>query len=206
MKPASVLAIVFAILCVVLLVGIAGSTVAATVEIESIVATGPIFSLVGLATALGIFVSRSPANLLFGLSTPAFSACVFALIFSNGWSPQQAYPPVSAIILGYETLVIPLGLLSLYRTVQVVAGPAVETGRWQFNLRTLFYIVLISSLSLGAGRTCFHLGGNVRVAIASGICLLTVFSILLTGWLALRMQVPNLQSADGKSEGTPFAK
>lgn len=53
---------IFAFLCIAQLLGIAGSAIAATVDIESIVAAGPIFSIVGLAAAVGCLVSRSPAN------------------------------------------------------------------------------------------------------------------------------------------------
>src|SRR5690349_18566217 len=113
----SIISAVFAILCIAQLLGIAGSAIAATVEIETIVATGPIFSLVGLAAAVGCVVSRSPANLFFGLSTPAFSLGIFFWIFLKSWSPQQASVPVSSVILCYELFVVPLGLYALYRTL-----------------------------------------------------------------------------------------
>lgn len=182
---------IFTFLCIALLLGIAGSTIAATVEIETIVGTGPIFSLVGLATALGILTSRSPANLLFGLSTPIFSLFIFFWIFSNRWSPQQATVPVSTIILVYEGLAVPLGLWALYVTVRP-RHPAADCLRkpWQFNLRSLFFLVLVSSLSLGAGRSFLHFGANLRLAIAFVGCLLTVVLIGLTFWAALRLHAP----------------
>ena len=52
---------IFAFLCIALLLGIAGSAIAATVDIETIVATGPIFSIVGLAAAAWRESRRGPA-------------------------------------------------------------------------------------------------------------------------------------------------
>ncbi len=189
---------IFAFLCIALLLGIAGSTIAATVEIETIVGTGPIFSLVGVATALGILKSRSPANLLFGLSVPIFSVCIFFLIFTRGWSPQQASVPVSSIILGYEAFAIPLGLWALFRTVRPATAAGNSARRpWQFNLRSLFFLILISSISLGAARSFMQFGTNLRLSIAIVACLLTAVLIGLTYWGALRLHAPVQEFAKG---------
>ena len=175
---------IFASLCIALLLGIAGSAIAATMDIESIVATGPIFSIVGLAAAVGCLVSRSPANLFFGLSTPAFSLCIFFWIFLKSWSPQQASVPISSVILCYELFVVPLGLYALYRTL----APQTNSHRnWQFNLRSLFVLILIASLTLGAARPFLHFDDNLRRSIALVICVLTVFGVGVTLWLSLRV-------------------
>ena len=185
MKP--LLSRISVILCIALLLGIAGSAIAATVEIETIVATGPIFSVVGLLVAVGCVVSRSPANLFFGLSTPAFSFYIFFWIFTNSWSPQQAAVPVSSTILGYELLMVPLGLYALYYTAAPAAKPLSQRP-WQFNLRSLFILIFIASLTLGAARPFLHVfGTSLRQYIAILFCVLTLFGTGVTLWLALRL-------------------
>ncbi|MBC7856967.1 MAG: hypothetical protein IAF94_26355 [Pirellulaceae bacterium] len=188
MKP--LLTGVFSVLCIAQLLGIAGSAIAATVEIESIVATGPIFSIVGLLAAVGCVVSRSPANLFFGLSTPVFSLCIFFWIFTNSWSPQQASVPVSSTILGYELAMVPLGLYALYHTAAPAAKPLLQRP-WQFNLRSLFILIFIASLTLGAARPFLHtFGSSIRHYIAIIFCVLTLFGIGVTLWLSLRQLFP----------------
>jgi len=188
MRP--IVSTIFAILCVAQLLGIAGSAIAATVDIESIVGTGPIFSLVGLAVAVGCVISKSPANLFFGLSTPAFSLCIFFWIFTKSWSPQQAAVPVSTTILGYELLLVPLGLYALYRTL----APAAKTRSarpWQFNLRSLFILMFIAALTLGAARPFLHVvGPGLRHYVAIVLCVFTLFGVGVTLWLSLRRHFP----------------
>ncbi len=74
MKPS---AKVFALLCVVQLLGVCGSVVASTVEIESIVFTGPAFSLLGIVVACDWRVSRKVSTLIFGLSASVVRVFVF---------------------------------------------------------------------------------------------------------------------------------
>ena len=193
---------IFASLCIAQLLGIAGSAIAATVDIETIVATGPIFSIVGLLTAVGWVVSRSPSSLLFGLSTPVFSVCIFFWIFTNSWSPTQAFIPVSSTILGYELLMVPLGLYALYYTA-APAAKHLSQRPWQFNLRSLFILIFIASLTLGAARPFLHVfGSSLRHYIAIIFCVLTLFGIGVALWLALRLHfLPVPQSAHAVDSG-----
>lgn len=197
---------VFSILCIALLLGIAGSAIAATVEIETIVATGPIFGIVGLLAAVGCVVSRSPSSLLFGLSTPAFSFYIFFWIFTKSWSPQQAAVPVSSTILGYELLMVPLGLYALYYTAAPAAKP-LSPRPWQFNLRSLFILIFIASLALGAARPFLHVfGSSLRHYIAIIFCVLTLFGIGVTLWLALRLHfLPAPQPEQGSESAKTAA-
>jgi hypothetical protein len=200
MKP--LLTGVFSVLCIVLLLGIAGSAIAATVDIETIVATGPIFSIVGLLAAVGCVASRSPANLFFGLSTPLFSLCIFFWIFTKSLSPQQAAVPVSSTILAYELVIVPVGLYALFYTLAPIEK-SLSQRPWQFNLRSLFILILIASLTLGAARPFLHsFGSGLRHYTAIVFCVLTLFGIGVTLWLGLRLHslpVPRESALDAKS-------
>ena len=107
----------FAVLCGLQILGVSGAVIAAAIDIESIVVTGPVFSVLGILVALGSLASRSAFNAIFGLSAVAMSLFCLTLIASLSWSPGDAQKPVSTILICYETLLLPVGLLALYRTL-----------------------------------------------------------------------------------------
>ena len=177
---------IFAFFCIVLLLGISSSAIAAMHDIQSILAYGRTLSVLGLGVALGCMVSRSAASLLFGLSTPALSLGIFFLIFWKSWSPSQAAIPVALIILGYEALVVPLGLYTLYRTL----APAPRTFHpraGQFNLGSLFMLMLILFLTLGVARPFLHFDIHLGHSLAQIMFVLTLFASGITLWLSLRL-------------------
>lgn len=177
---------IFAFFCVVLLLGISSAAIAAMTDIQSIVAYGRTLCVLGLGVALGCMVSRSPASVLFGLSVPVLSVGIFNLIFWNRWSPNQAAIPVALIILSYEALVVPLGLYALYRTLAPAPRNFPPRTR-QFHLGSLFMLMLILFLSLGAASPFLQFDSHLGHTLAQIMFLLTLFASGVTLWLSLRL-------------------
>jgi len=165
MKP---LAIILGILCLVQLWGTAVAVALAAHEIESIVVTGPVFTLLGLVVVtLGAIDGRGTA-VLYGLSAGLISLFVFLLINGKGWGPGPAAFPVTLILLGYELAIVPIGLLALHgiisRHPRMPLRPA-----WQFNLRSLLLIMLLVGVDLAIVRLAMHQGTTTLVVIAVAI-------------------------------------
>ncbi len=176
---------IFALLCVVQLLGIGGSVVASTVEIESIVFTGPCLSVLGIVVACGWSASRNVSTLIFGLSTGFVSVFVFILIVSQSWSPSEARVPVPLVLLGYELIFIPIGLFSFYKTI-VISHEKKDGRRWQFNLRSIFAITLIVAVSCATAKLANEFGTAVLLAVAIGLCSATIIAVCVVGYFASR--------------------
>jgi len=86
-------------------------------NIESILFSGPIVSILGLLTTILAIRARSGNTLLlsiFGLSGPAISVGTFALIAYQEWSPSDAQEPVSMLLIWYVLIVVPMGLVCVF--------------------------------------------------------------------------------------------
>jgi hypothetical protein len=167
--------IIFALLCLLQLLGISGSVIASAIDVESIVVTGPIFTVLGLAVACGWFVSRHLSTWVFGLSVGIISIFLLILIVSLDWSPSDAQYPVSLVLLGFEIAVVPVGLLSIYRTLVVTHRDNIER-KWQFSMRILFIATLIVGICCAATKLALDLGLAAPLAIAIVLCIATIFA------------------------------
>jgi len=160
----------FAVLCGLQILGVSGAVVAAVIDIESIVVTGPLFSVLGVLVALGSLASRSAFNAIFGLSAVAMSLFFLLWIVSLSWSPGDAQKPVSTALICYETLILPVALLALYRTlVPRVPSLTTDARPWQFGIRHLLTITFVLAIVLAVGKLGFEHGDNVRLGIAVGL-------------------------------------
>jgi hypothetical protein len=165
------------------LLGIGGSVIAAAVQIESIVGTGPAFSVLGLIVAECGRRSRLRSMYWIGLSTLALSLFVFALINIAEWSPAEASVPVPVLLLAYESVVIPLGLRTLWR--MFVAAPADARLARQFDLKSLLWLFGLLAVALAAGRAASDQGLSGMASTAIGIMTGT---IAVLGLMAFRAE------------------
>ena len=98
-----------------MVVAIAGC-VAAFYDVETIVATGPILSIVGILGAMTCFKRRFFLGLWINTSAPAVSLGVFLLIFLRRWSPSYAQGPVPIIGTIYTVAICVMGILAILQT------------------------------------------------------------------------------------------
>lgn len=75
---------------------------------ESIVGSGPIFSLVGLAIAVVAFRKRDHAAMIFGGSAIAFASLIVFLINYNSWGPPQGNRPITLLAFTYAAFALPI--------------------------------------------------------------------------------------------------
>ncbi|MBN2474740.1 MAG: zf-TFIIB domain-containing protein [Pirellulales bacterium] len=165
-------------LCVAQILGISISVVAAAIEIETICATGPTFTILGVMVALGYRVSRSPSSLAFGLSAAVVTVACFVWINLFSWGPDDAQGPVTSALIGYELLVLPVGGVALYRTLRpLTSAPSRGDSHWQFGIGGLLATTAVLAVAMGVGRSVALYGRNVRVGIAAGLLVLATVSI-----------------------------
>ena len=87
---------------------------------ESIVGSGLIFSLVGLAIAIVAFRKRDHAAMIFGGSAMAFASLIVFLINYNSWGPPQGDRPITLLSFTYAAFALPISAwLAVVRTRSV---------------------------------------------------------------------------------------
>ncbi|MBC8872871.1 MAG: hypothetical protein H8E44_25840 [Planctomycetes bacterium] len=173
--------------CEVELLGVRGSVIASAAEVESIVGTGPVFSVLGLVVCIGWIYSRSLATFVFGLSAIVISLFVLTLIVGLHWSPGEASVPVPLILLAYEAVIVPVGLVSLHRTI---ARPSRKSSKrkWQFKLRSLLIVTTLAGVAAAIVRLAMQFGAPVLVTAAIGGAAATVAAVGAVVYHALRRQ------------------
>ena len=77
---------------------------------------------------------------------------------------------MSTVLICYETLVLPLGLLALHRTiVPRLASATADARPLQFGIRHMLTITFVLAVMMAAGKLGFEHGDNVRLGIAVGL-------------------------------------
>lgn len=79
------------------------------IEHETIVGSGPVFSLVGLVITMVALKGGQGSAAAFGMSAIVLSAVIVFLINYNGWSPLQGDGPITMMIWIYAAIAIPIG-------------------------------------------------------------------------------------------------
>jgi hypothetical protein len=187
----------FAVLGAIQLLGISGSVIAASAEVESIVGTGPVFSVLGLVVCIGWIFSRSLATIVFGLSASVVSLFLFGLIAGLRWSPQEASVPVPLILLAYEAVIVPVGLVSLHRTITGSSRKSSKR-RWQFHLWSLLVATTLAGVAAAIVRLALQFGAPVLVTTAIGGGAATVAAVGAVVYHAFKRR-PSVQVQLSKS-------
>ena len=202
-------AAVFASLTALLLVAIGGAVIGATVEIQSIVYTGPIFSLIGIGLCVTwCFHRRGLCVLLVALSLPVLSLSVFWLIYSRSWGPGEAAQPVSAILLVYQVASVVVGLIAIRE--QMTLGTSPTKAGVQFSIKSLLALTGIVAIALGAVRLALDQGAHASLGLAIGFTVLTPFAIFAVFVYPMRLLKEELIEAaaaiDKKNLADPSVK
>ncbi len=147
------------IICLQMLV-IVGAVLAAVVEIESILATGPILSFIGLLIAHGCFRRRLPLGFYFGLSVPTISVLCFFIIFGLQWGPGRAATPIAALLALFAIVALPTGAWAVRevrnaKTLECRPRLQIDAGVWIVLMAlvavNLFLILTRSALAEATG-------------------------------------------------------
>ena len=83
--------------------------------VESIVITGPLFALVGLALIIVAVREKNIGGLVVGCSAVGFSGLILGLINVLDWSPAEATKPVTVMVFVYSAVVLPALLIIVIR-------------------------------------------------------------------------------------------
>ena len=98
-----------------------GGVVAAFVDVESILFSGPAYSIAGLISAVLALIQKRRAIVLMGFSAPILAVGIFLLIYLNRWNPQEAQTPVPVICAGYFIGILITTMLMIHRSQAVTA-------------------------------------------------------------------------------------
>lgn len=93
--------------------------VAAFVDVETIVASGPILSILGILVTIASLRRRFHLGLWIGMSGPAISLIIFLVIFLQHWNPSEAQKPIPILAALYVAVVCLLGLAALQRIAEL---------------------------------------------------------------------------------------
>ncbi len=166
----------YASLCLLQILGICGSVIAAAFEITTILTSGPLFSVVGVAVACAWRVSRSLASVVFGLSAALISLFIFLLINAMSWGPADAKVPVTVILLCYEVVIVPLGIVTLKRLL-VSSPTSFSRPRWQFDLQSLLILTAVAAVLFTGIKIAFSYTSAMLSAVAIGVAAATLLAI-----------------------------
>ena len=109
-----------------MLVAVVG-TAAAFVDVETIVATGPILSIFGIFGTIACVRKRYYLGALIGASGPVISVAIFLAIFLLNLSPTAAQEPVPLMGAVYMAVLCVMGLVSLKGTSSMQANAGAGT-------------------------------------------------------------------------------
>lgn len=99
-----------ALMCLTIGVG----QVAAFVDIESIIFTGPAVSIIGLLVATAGHSSDIRPAVWLGLSGPAITALTALVINVMSWSPGEAQGPLPGLLCCYTAAFLPIGIYCVW--------------------------------------------------------------------------------------------
>ncbi|MEZ6125875.1 MAG: hypothetical protein R3C49_22335 [Planctomycetaceae bacterium] len=99
-------------------------------EIESILGTGPVISLLGLAILVAAIRARQPVAALVGASGPGISLICWAAILMNGWGPGDAQEPISIVAAIYALVAVVAANFEMMALRQPVSAEVADTS-WE---------------------------------------------------------------------------
>ena len=116
-----------AFIMIQMLVAVVG-TAAAFVDVHTIVATGPILSMIGSSGAIACVRKRYGFGAVIGVSAPIISLAIFLIIQLFGWGPAEAQEPVPLIGAVYMAILCVMGLVALRETISLQANAQIQAG------------------------------------------------------------------------------
>lgn len=163
--------------------GTVATLIAALVEVETIIATFPVLSLLGLSLALIARPLHSWLVVAFGLSAPLVCALCAASIAVFDWGPRSAQDPIARILQVYGLVTVPLAAGAFLRIETRGWHPQGTARDWRYSLRSMLLLmtalcvvfVLIRIVVLSATGASFGFGLFSLVAIGFSALVLSFF-------------------------------
>lgn len=109
-------------LAIVQLLSIFIAALAAFIEIETILVSGLVVSILGTITAYLSYRCKNLLGIFWGSSAILVSLATFFTIFISSWSPSEASIPIACLILGYVVSAIPTGIKFIIEMRQAIVS------------------------------------------------------------------------------------
>jgi hypothetical protein len=124
-----------------------GAWIANTIETETIVGSGPLLTIVGLAMAITTRPWYSWAALFVGLSAPAVCALGAFMIAVFQLGPSEANYPVTALLSIYLLCLVPSATAVFKGVLSQPPNPAIPSpSGWRYSLRTLLVLMTLVAI------------------------------------------------------------
>ena len=104
--------------------GLIGTYLIIFEDVESVLWTGPIETILGLIVLIFAMVYRHKTSIVLGASMIGISLLLFLLVLILGWSPSDAELPFSILTPAYMAFSLPMVIYMLFR-------PPVLFKEWQ---------------------------------------------------------------------------
>src|SRR4051794_13123356 len=111
-------------------------------NVESIIVTGPLLVLVGLALAVAVRPLGTWTPLFLGLSGPLVSALIAFLIAAFRLQPQQAEWPVFTIFAIYLVLIVPISVVT-FGQIRAWDARLSRSRAWRYSIRSLLGLMTV---------------------------------------------------------------
>ena len=144
-------------------VGVLLAALAATIDIESIMASGGPLSASGLLISLVSFRKNRPVGFHFGLAAPTLSVFCFLVIYTLRLSPTEAQVPISMLLVACALIHLVAGYLAFQELKRGDGGDGQKL-RFQFSIASLLMLMVIVSVFSGLCKTAGADG-----AVAGGV-------------------------------------
>lgn len=185
-------------LIVIQMLGLFFSASLAVYDIETIVATGPIFSLTSAAIVVLSLQAQRPAGFYFGLAAPTIAVACFCIICGLEWGPSRAQVPISWLLVGFAAGCIPAGVHAFAETR---SDPPASRRPFQFGIAAMLWLTLIVALLLSLLR----LQNQQRIAFVASTAYVLAVGYLVRQFHRDRLADPisGRETAKGNAEGDP---
>ena len=171
--------------------------IAAGVQTESIVATGPTLTVIGLLLGLTTRALQSKSALSFALSGPLVCTFIAFLIAALHWSPEEGHTPTLIVLITYVILIAPLAIISCREIWQwntmAKDSPA---NAFQFRLKTLFIAMTAACILIAAAKFLADYVRGERLSFGSFTLIVLVLSgLVMWRWQGLQLQQSDIHAA-----------
>ena len=157
--------------------------IAAAMEIESILVTGPLLTIIGLLFATVTRRIGSIAVLVYGLSGPLMCALCAGLIAYYSWGPEPSRRPINSIIVAYTALIAPVAIGTFYRIRRFPAQSyARQPYAWRYSLKSMLVVMTAVCVLIAATQTLMRLVPRGESLIFGGYALVCVTLSAIVVW------------------------